>query len=118
MRHLGHNGLGASLKIISSGGDPEFNPETGEVEEQAPTVVNTTGVRMSVKQYLVNNDIVLSDDVNFYVAPEDVNGCPVKHPDPTDVIEFADMTYVIKDIKPWDFSGMVIGYKIHARVAS
>lgn len=112
----GANGVGIPIKI-TRGGDPTIDVTTGEVVS-VESIINTSGIKMAIKQYLIDNDLILNSDVNFYISPEDDDGVAIPMLDPTDLIEFSGVTYVIIDSKPWDFNGVLIGQKVHARLSS
>lgn len=116
LRRLSSNGLGSPIKLTREG-EASFNPTTGVVTP-SKVVVNTSGIKMNVKEHLVDNDLILKTDVNFYVSPEDDKGDKVPLILPADQIEFSGQLYVVKDTRPWDFEGIIIGQKVHAGVSA
>lgn len=116
-KHLGLDGLGGEIVVSRNVGDPVYNPELDELVQEKVTQKGSA-IRMSAKQKHFKDETVLSDDVNFYMQAEDINGCRMVTPNVLDEIEFAGSKYVVVTSSPWDFNGMLLGYKIHARVAS
>ena len=58
---------------LQDGGDPTIDVTTGEVVS-VESIINTSGIKMAIKQYLIDNDLILNSDVNFYISPEDDDG--------------------------------------------
>ena len=116
-KHLGLDGLGGEIIVNRLLGDPTYDPELGEITQDKITQKGSA-IRMSAKQKHFKDETVLSDDVNFYMQAEDVCGCNMVSPNTLDEIEFAGSKYVVVTASPWDFNGMLLGYKIHARVAT
>lgn len=97
-------------------GEAEYNPSTGVVEKNE-TAVNTTAVRVSIKQFYVDGKLILGDDVEFYVNANSDDCNPVEVVS-GDTVEFDNTKYVVKDVKPWNFNGVSMGYKVRGRVAT
>lgn len=116
LKHLGAGGLGSVIKIVREG-ESTFDPSTGEVVNDGGEIT-TTGIKMSIKQYLIDNETILNSDVHFYISPEDSLGVSVPALDPIDTIEFNGEVYSVVNSKPWDFNGILIGQKVQARVSS
>ena len=116
-KHLGLDGLGGEIIVSRNVGDPVYNPELGELVQEKVTQKGSA-IRMSAKQKHFKDETVLSDDVNFYMQAEDIHGCRMITPNVLDEIEFAGSKYVVVTASPWDFNGMLLGYKIHARVVT
>lgn len=116
LKHLGASGLGSAIKIVREG-ESVFDPSTGEVVNSG-LEITTTGIKMSIKQYLIDNETILNSDVHFYISPEDSLGVAVPVLDPIDTIEFNGEVYSVVNSKPWDFNGILIGQKVQARVSS
>lgn len=116
-KHLGVGGLGGEITITSVIGDPEYNPNTGEVEE-VTLVQNSTAVRMDARNKLFGEATLVTDDAVFYLPKNTLQGCELIAPKVLDSIVFDDTKYVVSRSDPWNFSGMLLGYKIRAKIAS
>lgn len=114
LRRLSSNGLGSPIKITREG-ESSFDPTTGEVTTNK-VEVNTSGIKMNVKEHLVDGELILATDVLFYVSPETDEGGSVPLILSADQVEFSGRGYVVVDVRPWDFEGIIIGQKVHARV--
>lgn len=131
-------GLGSVLSITRK--TSQYNPDTKRVETTEIVYV-TSGLRNNFKLYDWKNSSIQDTDVNFYIHP--VCSTMVPDPDwvpdvdlgeteadrpliaqeqdtpevtPTDVIEFLNDKYTIVNTRPWDHAGILIGYKVQARV--
>lgn len=116
LRRLSGDSLGSPITITKES-EGAFNPSTGAVVSTVESF-ETTGVKMAIKQYLVDGETILNADVHFYVSPVTTNGLELPLVTSTDTITFNNEKYVVVDTKPWDFNGNRIGQKVHARVSS
>lgn len=108
-------GMSAPFTIYQEG-EAEYNPTTGVVEKN-DTLIKTTAVRMSIKQFYVDGKLILGDDVEFYVNAntDDCKGVTVVS---GDTVEFDNTKYIVKDVKPWNFNGESLGFKVRGRIAT
>lgn len=113
VKRLSNGDLGTPITVTREGVQ-SFDPSTGEVVQVAE-VIETSGVKMAIKQYLVDGELILKGDVDFYISPEDSDGVIMPMLDSSDKISFLGETFVVVNSRPWDFSGLSIGQKIHAR---
>jgi hypothetical protein len=116
VRLLGTTGLGAS-GTINRMQDGVYNPVTGGVTTSTPVTLNISGVRIGYKDYYINGDTILDTDVNLYIKPTTQEGVIISEIKSSDKITFDGTTYTVVDVKPWNFNGMSIGFKVHARIA-
>lgn len=116
IRLLGVSGLGAA-GTISRMQEGVYDPSTGGVTSPVPVTLNISGVRIGYKDYYINGETILDTDVNLYIKPTTQEGVVISGIKSTDEITFDGTTYSVVDVKPWNFNGMSIGFKVHARVA-
>lgn len=132
----GDGGVGSSLKLIKR--ESTYDPMTSKTVI-TEDVFNTSGVCINYKHYDLKNTSIQDTDIQFYVSPVCTKTIP--DPDwvpeegqtesdrpnieesmdtpeitPAHIVEFLGKEYTVVNSKPWDFSGLLIGYKVQARV--
>lgn len=131
-----NGGEGAVLTITRK--TSAYNPVTKRVET-VEVVYTTSGLRNNYKMYDWKNSSIQDTDVNFYIHPISTTMQPdsewtpsageteedrplvevsLDTPEitPTDVIGFLGEEYTVINTRPWNHAGILIGYKVQARV--
>lgn len=108
---------GASVPVtVTQNQDDEYDPTTGEVVSGSVEIIYS-GMRLNFRNTHNFGEMVLDDDVLIYLSATLNNGQPAPEPKTGDTIVFNEVEYVIRRAHPWNFSGLDIGWKVHARIA-
>lgn len=107
-------GKGEKLKLtISSTDEPEV---IDGIVVPNDTVYLGSGVRIEYTNRDINDTVIKIGDVKFLVSPIQIDGQDM----PTEIqpqskIEFAGSVYSVVNSKPWNFTGLSIGFEVQAR---
>jgi len=107
-------GKGEKLKLtISSTDEPEVIDGIVVPNED---IYLGSAVRIEYTNRDINDTVIKMGDVKFLVSPIQIDGTDM----PTEIqpqskIEFAGSVYSVVNSKPWNFTGLSIGFEVQAR---
>lgn len=107
-------GKGEKLKLtISSTDEPEV---IDGIVVPNDTVYLGSAVRIEYTNRDINDTVIKTGDIKFLVSPIQIDGTDM----PTEIqpqskIEFAGSVYSVVNSKPWNFTGLSIGFEVQAR---
>lgn len=107
-------GKGEKLKLtISSTDEPEV---IDGIVVPNDDIYLGSGVRIEYTNRDINDTVIKMGDVKFLVSPIQLDGTDM----PTEIqpqskIEFAGSVYSVVNSKPWNFTGLSIGFEVQAR---
>lgn len=110
-RSKGGKGLEMTLTKSVAG---EYDPETGTTGGSTE-IYEGSALRETYDEADINGTTILQSDVKFIVSPVQLTGADMPEITDGDKITFDGSTYSVKNVSPWNYAGLNIGFEVQAR---
>ncbi|WP_443699179.1 hypothetical protein [Pseudomonas sp.] len=110
-RSKGGKGLWLSLIHVTVG---EYDPDTGSGADTTQQF-DGSGFRENYQQRDVDGSRIKQGDVKLLISPVLLDGSDMPQPVSQDKIVFDGDTYTVRNVDPWDYAGVAVGFSVQAR---